>query len=91
MRVTEIFIVKGVTGIYEDRTEWIVDAWRDEASARARVVELTMLAATLNRMCARREWDNLAQAKERMMMHDPSFSIDTSGTHYRFISCRLKP
>jgi hypothetical protein len=90
-RVSEIFIVQGYTGIYESRKEWIVAAWSREELARAQVIELTELAASLNRLHAKREWDKLDQAKHMIVSVDPRFSIDTSGTHYRCLSCTLKP
>ena len=88
--MSEIFIVEGFTGIYEDRLHWIVDAWSTEESARARIRELSGLVSPLNKLEAQREWAQLEQAKQGMKKHDPQFSIDTSGTHYRFITCQLK-
>jgi hypothetical protein len=88
--VSQIFIIEGFTGIYEDRLHWIVDAWSSEESARARIRELTVLVAPLNRLQAQRDWAQLENAKLAMKKHDSQFSIDTSGTHYRFITCELK-
>ncbi len=85
-----IFIVMGVTGIFEQRTHWAVEAWQCEDKARARVMELSVLAAPLNRLLTQQNWLELERATQLMKKHDPDFSVATGGAHYRIFPCELK-
>jgi hypothetical protein len=88
--VSKIFIVEGVTGIFEQHRHWAVDAWQSKDWARARVVQLSVLVVPLNRLLEQQNWDELEHATQNMKKHDPDFSIATGGTHYRFVPCELK-
>lgn len=89
----KIWMVGGTTGEYSDRTEWVVDAWRSEAEAQARVVELTKAMQRLG--ITGREPDRYMEAHERrreeMQKLDPSFMDDYTGTSYYICEMELKP
>lgn len=89
-----IWIVFGSTGEYSDRTEWMVDAWRSEDAAKARVTELeAMLLESGLQDADDRYCDEYEAAIDalRAKMGDPELSIYYTGTRYYFGQCQLHP
>lgn len=80
-----IWVVGGSTGEYSDRTEWVVDAWRSEAEAQARVTFLTEKMQELG-ITHHMDWEIREQAVEKMREHvlafaarDPGLAADSVG------------
>jgi len=91
----KIWMVGGTTGEYSDRTEWVVDAWRSEAEAQARVGELKRLMQEIG-FPNSSVWDHLSSAEQEkrydeMKKHDPAFRNDYTGTEYYICELELKP
>lgn len=86
----KIWMVGGTTGEYGDRTKWVVDAWRSEAEAQARVKFLTDKMQELG-VDYRAEWDARRKAEDAMREFDPAFSNDYTGTSYYICELELKP
>ena len=92
----KIWMVGGTTGEYSDRTEWVVDAWRSEAAAQARVVELKRFMQEIG--CGRDRddylrggWQEREKRDEEMRKHDPGFQQDYTGVEYYICELELKP
>jgi hypothetical protein len=86
-------MVGGTTGEYSDRTEWVVDAWRSEAEAQARVAELTeaMQRFGITGREPDRYGDSHAARRKEMRKLDPAFDDDYTGTSYYINELELKP
>ena len=89
----KIWMVGGTTGEYSDRTEWVVDAWRSESEAQARVVELKRLMQEIG--IGSRDntltWQEREMREKEMRKHDPAFQHDYTGSEYYTCELELKP
>ena len=86
-----IWMVGGTTGEYSDRTEWVVDAWRSKAEAKARVLFLTTKMQELGISTLERYRTPWERAVDEMKKTDPDFSNDYTGTSYYLCELELKP
>ncbi len=86
----KIWMVGGTTGEYSDRTEWVVDAWRSEVEAQARIAFLTNKMQELG-ISRRMDYDIRQEAVEKMRQFDEAFSHDYTGTSYYICELELKP
>ena len=92
----KIWIVVGQTGEYSDRTEWMVGAYRSEAAAQVRVVELSRLIQHAPRSNIVNEFDKWEDRRERVAFirshpdGDPSYQEDYTGTAYYPSVCELE-
>lgn len=89
----KIWMVGGTTGEYSDRTEWVVDAWRSEAEAQARVKFLTeeMQRLGITGSEPDRYEDSHEARRKEMRKHDRGFHDDYTGTSYYLCEMELKP
>ena len=90
--MSTIYIVMGRTGEYSDSQEWIVCAYKSEAAAQARVIELETLMKTVGAVTDI-SWDERCKAEDAMRKHqdgDEYFMIDYTGTRYTYESAELK-
>jgi hypothetical protein len=74
-----IYVVRGSTGEYSDRWEWLVKAFTDKITAENFVNDCSAIA--------RREFDNANKSSsfwgyEKSSELDPNFSMDYTGTNY---------
>ena len=88
----KIWMVGGTTGEYSDRSEWVVDAWRSEEEAQARVTHLNtrMLELGMNTKKFRYS-PAYEKAMEEMRKTDIAFQNDYTGTEYYICELELKP
>lgn len=89
----KIWMVGGTSGEYSDRTEWVVDAWRSEAEAKARVEELKRRYLELggDSMYRIEDWDERQKTYDKMRETDPAFQADYTGTEWYVCELELKP
>jgi len=87
----KIWMVGGSTGEYSDRQEWVVDAWRSEGKAQARVKHLEARMQELGVNTLQRYSDKWNRACAEMVKDDPAFSCDYTGTSYYICELELKP
>lgn len=81
---TTVYVIRGTTGEYSDRKEWVVCAYSDEQLAKDHV-----LAAT--------KWAHEEHARmgtygelERASPYDPDIRIDYTGTAYRYDAVQVR-
>jgi hypothetical protein len=82
-------MVGGTSGEYSDRTEWVVDAWRSEIEAQARVTELKRFMQEIG--IDWHKWEDRERAIKKMRKHDAAFQLDYTGTEYYICELELKP
>jgi len=87
----KIWMVGGTTGEYSDRVEWVVDAWRSESEAQARVRFLDDKMREIGLGAYIDDYDTLGRAELAMRAFDPAFSCDYTGSHYYICEMELKP
>lgn len=86
----KIWMVGGSTGKYLDRREWVVDAWRSEEEAKARVRFLTEKMQELGATPSM-DWGEREKVTSKMRKHDAAFLYDFPGTSYYICEMDLKP
>lgn len=87
-----ICIVSGSTGEYDDRVEWLVDAWDTQAQAEARIAELEKRYTELGGgQIYRRTPAERVEAMAEMHKLDPHFRLDYTGTIWKMCEVELKP
>lgn len=87
----KIWIVIGQSGQYSDGEEWIVDAWRSEQAAQARVEQLERTLRELGADTMSMDAESVELLTGKMLKHDPEFVFGYPGSRYFFKSCELKP
>lgn len=75
-----LYVVRGTTGEYSDRTEWLVAAYTDEAMAQTHA----QLAAARARELApsRSDWAYKRADERPTNAYDPDFQMYYTGTDY---------
>lgn len=82
-----IYLVRGSTGEYSDRTEWTTKAFGSKAMAvdfinflERKVLELGLKYVRAN--CYSIGWEDRMKLELQMQVHDPKFQTDYTGTQY---------
>jgi hypothetical protein len=76
--MSKIFLVRGSTGEYSDRLEWIVAAYRDESRAKAHAEAARQWAEKAVEECGDEPW----KISQKQNPHDPHMSVDYTGVIY---------
>ena len=80
-----IYVVHGRTGEYSDRTEWVVAAYTDEASARQHIEAATKRANELQVLAEKDGRGNIILDND----FDKGMGMDYTGTSYWYCEIEL--
>lgn len=81
-----IYVVSGSTGEYSDQEEWMVEAFRDEDSAKELVINASARAREIQFSCSETGYYLCSKGKNEF---DPKMEMSYTGTYYTYTSIEL--
>jgi hypothetical protein len=78
----KIYLVRGMTGEYEDLTEWTVKAFRTKRVATKYAEAATKVAKEIIRKCEAGELERWDIEYGKLNPYDPKGAMDYTGTTY---------
>lgn len=96
--MTNIYIVEGRTGQYEDKSSWIVGAFKDKNKATTFADDCNKEAQRIEKFLHKHDMqpcqiyciEDEKLEKEAKHKYDSDFQMDTNGTRYRMYSVEMK-
>jgi len=98
--MVNIYVVKGSTGEYSDRTEWLVKAFRTEQEAKDHIIAvevyMKMHGINLDGNVSNNDATGVSMSRWDMVQSvegnpvDPNFQLDYTGTRYYVEQVELK-